>query len=506
MFHDTGLGRVLGLDSKKQKPDIESSPSWWLSSENYKLSLKLESARIPANTRHAHWEAAIVEASLSIGGSLSTVFIGSDDTQTNEKKVCAAADCALGWNGPDDPEVLSSRLSNHPSTQDEQLISELFAESIKFPRGPKGHHRNCHTSTYHGRIYSIFSPGIVSMAAELHTTELVGTLGTSLSMLGYAIGPMLWSPISECPSIGRNPVYIATLGIFVLIQIPIALATNIETVLIFRFLSGVFGSPPQATGGATLSDIYLPRRRSYALGLWELSAWAAPTLGPLAGGVAVQYWGWRSTIWELVALNSLTFVAVLCFLPETSASNILYRRTKRLQSYVDPKSSKANLKEIPPRPPLRAVIHQTLVRPFTLCFCEPICLLLNTYTALLTGLFFAFFETSPVVFVEIYNLDLVHLGFTFFGLLTGAISSFLIFSVWFRCSESKKFHQTSQRKPEERFVPLMAACAFIPISLFMFGWTARSDIPSIVPIAGSGMFSLGSFSLFVSTRTFRLPY
>ena len=352
---------------------------------------------------------------------------------------------------------------------------------------------------------SIFSPGIVSMTTELQTTELVGTLGTSLSMLGYAIGPMLWSPLSECPSIGRNPVYIATLGIFVLIQLPIALATNVETVLIFRFLSGVFGSPPQATGGATLSDIYLPRRRSYAVGLWELSAWAAPTLGPLAGGVAAQYWGWRSTIWELMALNSVMFVAMFCFLPETSASNILYRRAKRLRSSVDPKSSKANPKEIPPRPPLRAVIHQTLVRPFTLCFREPICLLLNTYTALLTGLFLAFFETFPVVFVEIYNLDLVHLGLAFFGLLTGAISSFLIFSVWFRCSESKKFDRTGQRKPEERFLPLMAGCAFIPISLFTFGWTARSDIPSIVPIAGSGMFSLGSFSLFVSTYIFRPP-
>ena len=152
IFNDTGLGYVLGLDSEKQNPDIESSPSWWLSSENYKLSLKLESARIPAITRYACRKAAIVEDSLSIEGSLSTVSIGSDDAQSNEK-ACAAADCALGWDGPDDPEVLSSRSFNHPSAQDEKLIGGPFAESIKFFRGPKGHHRNLHTSTYHGRIY-----------------------------------------------------------------------------------------------------------------------------------------------------------------------------------------------------------------------------------------------------------------------------------------------------------------------------------------------------------------
>lgn len=345
---------------------------------------------------------------------------------------------------------------------------------------------------------SIFSPGIASMTAELHTSEIVATLGTSLSLLGYAIGPMAWSPLSECPSIGRNPVYIATLAVFVLIQIPIAMATTIETVLIFRFFSGMFGAVPQATGGATLSDIYSPRRRSYAVGLWELSAWAAPALGPLVGGLAAQYWGWRWTIWELMTANCVIFVMIFCFLPETSASNILYRRAKRLRSNVAESSSKVSAKALPPRQPIGQLIHQTLVRPFTLCFREPICLLLNTYTALLTGLFFAFFETFPVVFVEVYHLDLVHLGFAFFGLLFGAVTSFMIFSVWFSCSEGKKFDRCGQRKPEERFIPLMAGCIFIPLSLFTFGWTARENIPCLVPIVGSGMFSLGSFSLFVS--------
>ena len=313
---------------------------------------------------------------------------------------------------------------------------------------------------------------------------------------------MVWSPLSECPSIGRNPVYIATLGLFVLVQVPTALATNIETVLIFRFLSGVFGAVPQAIGGATLSDIYSPRRRSYAIGLWELSSWAAPALGPLVGGVAAQYWGWRYTIWELMTFNCVMFVAIFCFLPETSASNILYRRAKRVRASVVNSSSKISAKATAPRQPLGALIHQTLVRPFMLCFREPICLLLNTYTALLTGLFFAFFETFPVVFVEVYHLDLVHLGFTFFGLLCGAITSFLIFSIWFSTSESKKFNKCGQRKPEERFVPLMAGCMFIPVSLFTFGWTARADVPCVVPVVGSGMFSLGSFSLFVSTESF----
>lgn len=104
IFRDTGLGFVLGLESKRNKPEIKSSPSWWLSSQNYKLSLKLESARIPANTRYALREAERAEHSTSIGDSLSTASTCSVDTQANEKK-CAIADRVLGWDGPDDPEV-----------------------------------------------------------------------------------------------------------------------------------------------------------------------------------------------------------------------------------------------------------------------------------------------------------------------------------------------------------------------------------------------------------------
>ena len=37
---------------------------------------------------------------------------------------------------------------------------------------------------------------------------------------------MIFSPMSEIPQIGRNPVYVVTLIIFVVFQVPTALATN----------------------------------------------------------------------------------------------------------------------------------------------------------------------------------------------------------------------------------------------------------------------------------------
>ena len=83
------------------------------------------------------------------------------------------------------------------------------------------------------------------------------TLGLSLYVIGYGVGPLIFSPLSEIPSIGRNPVYMVTLFLFVIIQIPIIYAKNIQTVLALRFITGVLGSPALATGGASIQDLFV---------------------------------------------------------------------------------------------------------------------------------------------------------------------------------------------------------------------------------------------------------
>lgn len=113
---------------------------------------------------------------------------------------------------------------------------------------------------------------------------------------------MIWSPLSEIPQIGRNPIYIGTLLIFVLLQIPTALAPNFGTLLAMRFLAGLFGSPILATGGASVADMYTPKKRAYAMGIWGISAICGPVLGPIVGGFATTAEGWTWTIWELMWL------------------------------------------------------------------------------------------------------------------------------------------------------------------------------------------------------------
>src|SRR5437870_5142703 len=99
---------------------------------------------------------------------------------------------------------------------------------------------------------SIYAPSELGIMKQFGVGEQAASLGLSMYVLGYGIGPILFSPLSEIPLIGRNPPYMLTYAIFVILIVPAALVNNFAGLIVLRFLLGFFGSPCLATGGASL--------------------------------------------------------------------------------------------------------------------------------------------------------------------------------------------------------------------------------------------------------------
>jgi DHA1 family multidrug resistance protein-like MFS transporter len=119
-------------------------------------------------------------------------------------------------------------------------------------------------------IYTSSTEGVMR---EFGVSTLVATLGLSLYVLGYGIGPLIFSPLSEIPVIGRNPVYIVTMFLFVIISIPTAFVNNFAGLVVLRFLQGFFGSPCLASGGASIGDMYSLMALPYAMMAWVSAAY-----------------------------------------------------------------------------------------------------------------------------------------------------------------------------------------------------------------------------------------
>jgi DHA1 family multidrug resistance protein-like MFS transporter len=107
---------------------------------------------------------------------------------------------------------------------------------------------------------AIYTPGIEDITMEFGVSQVKATLGLTLFVAGYGLGPTIWAPLLEIPQIGRNPIYIATLFVFIVFQVPTALPHNFAMLLCFRFLTGFVGSPALATGGASIGDMFGPSR------------------------------------------------------------------------------------------------------------------------------------------------------------------------------------------------------------------------------------------------------
>jgi len=81
------------------------------------------------------------------------------------------------------------------------------------------------------------------------------SLGLSIYVIGYGVGPLIFSPLSEIPVFGRNVPYMVSFALFVILCVPMALVDNYAGLLVLRFLTGFMGSPCLATGAATMQDI-----------------------------------------------------------------------------------------------------------------------------------------------------------------------------------------------------------------------------------------------------------
>jgi len=383
----------------------------------------------------------------------------------------------VGWNGDDDPENPRNWSFGKRS------FTTFSISFLTF-------------SVYVGS--AIYTPAIPGLMEAFDVSLAKATLGLTLYVLAYGVGAMFLSPLQELPVLGRNPVYIGSLFIFVLFQLPIAIAKNFSTVLAFRFLTGFFGSPALATGGASLGDIWPLHQLAYVIGIWALGAVAGPIVGPVIGGFPAQANGWRWPIYELIWISGFALIFLALFLPETYEPTILLRRAERLrkltgnphlrsQSEIDAASTKASDR-----------LYEALVRPFVLA-AEPALFFANLYLGFVYAVFYLWFEAFPLVFTDIYHFNLGESGLPFLGFIISGIITYAAYCVYQKYHIEPRYVKAGGAvAPEIRLEIGLIGSIFIPTSLLMFGFTSKANIHWIVPVIGAALYLPGIFLNFQS--------
>ncbi|RMX77388.1 hypothetical protein D0868_16623 [Hortaea werneckii] len=280
-----------------------------------------------------------------------------------------------------------------------------------------------------GAIFASSEPG---MMQEFGVGHISAKWAFALYLVGYGVGPLLFSPISEVPKIGRNPPYIITMAIFVVLCVPTAVVTNYPGLLVLRFLQGFFGSPCLATGGATLQDMFALPKLPYAMTFWAWSMTCGPALAPIISGYSVSAEGWRWSLWEILWAAGPVFMIMLIFLPETNSQTILCRRAKGLRKILATDSLTSHGEMMQRSMHWKHMAWEALVKPAELVCMDPVILYADIYSSLCYAIFYSFFESFPFVYSDIYGFSPGEQGLAFLSVTVGT----LVAGIWYAVSRA----------------------------------------------------------------------
>jgi multidrug resistance protein len=339
-------------------------------------------------------------------------------------------------------------------------------------------------------VSTAYTGTIKQIIEHFECSREVATLGISLFVLGWALGPLIWAPLSEL--YGRQYIFFVTYAMVTVFNAGAATVQNIESLIIIRFLAGIWGASPMVNAGGVVADLLPANQRGLGMVIFASAPFLGPVIGPVVGGFAAESIGWRWVLGIMAIFTGVLWIFGALLIPETYAPVILKRRAADLSQRTG-KVYVSILEKRQGKVTAKAAFRKAIIRPWQLLFREPIVLLLSIYMAIIYGTLYMLFGAFPVVFQEKRGWSQGVGGLAFCGLAIGIIIG-LLYCVW----DNKRYRRAEERAsgnaaPEVRLPPTLISAVLMPIgvrdpqsSLFpaltlqqMF-WFAFSNSPRFV--------------------------
>ncbi|CAG8202654.1 unnamed protein product [Penicillium salamii] len=326
-------------------------------------------------------------------------------------------------------------------------------------------------------------------------TKLV--LPNSLYLAGFAIGPLIFGPLSE--HVGRKPVLIGTFSGYLIFTMACALSPNLSALLVFRLLAGLNAASPNAVIGGLYADILDdPSTRGIAMALFMVVTAFGPQLAPLVSGFVSEV-SWRWAFWVGLAVGGVGYPLIL-FIPETYVPVLKKRHARKMARLGnETHTTHQNLHTRGTNSDTDSILN-IFMRPFKMIFTEPILLFASLFMGFTYALFYLYFQAYPLIFQDLYGLSPGMAGLAFLPISVGALISFalfLLYSSWHSKAVQRGKEWATQE--EYRRLPLAAFGApLLPIALFWLGWSSKASIHPVVPMMSGLLFGIGYILIFMA--------
>ncbi|PLB41292.1 MFS transporter [Aspergillus candidus] len=344
---------------------------------------------------------------------------------------------------------------------------------------------------------TLYTSGIPGLQDEFQISKSVALLGVTTYLLGMAAGTVIFAPLSEV--VGRRPVYIVSMTIFLVLILPSALASNIESILVGRFFGGFFGSAMMSNSPASVNDIVSDEHRALAFGFWSIGPTNGPVYGPIIGGFVFEYLGWRWTNWIVLIMGGAVLALMVC-IEETYAPLILRNRAeKQRKETQNPKwwTRYDGEKDI------KSLLKTSLSRPFMMIITEPICLFWDIYVAIVYAILYLCFVAYPIAFHQERGWSPGNSGLSFTGIGVGVLIAIAMEPLFRKVINlHRKSSETGTVPPEAMVSIICLGATLLAIGQLWFAWTCTPNVHWIAPILAGVPFGAGNACVFIYANNY----
>jgi len=219
---------------------------------------------------------------------------------------------------------------------------------------------------------TIVLPSLPAMALALTVDAATMQLAFTLYIAAFAASQLVAGPLSD--RFGRRPVLLWGQAMFAAASLVCALTTNVWVLIAARMVQSTGACTGMVVTRGLIRDVYGDAHTGRVLGYAAMAMGTAPAIAPVIGGHLEVWFGWRASMWLIAAYATLALIATWTMLAETR------ERTAPTGGAV-----------------------RAMLSGFAILIRSPSFLCYAAVGASLSGTYFAFVSSAPLVFIGAFG-------------------------------------------------------------------------------------------------------
>jgi DHA2 family multidrug resistance protein len=160
--------------------------------------------------------------------------------------------------------------------------------------------------------------------ANVALPYMQGTLSASQDQINWVLtsyivaAAIMTAPVGWIANrFGRKRIFIVCSAGFTIASVMCGLAQDINQMVLFRLLQGVFGAALVPLSQAVMLDSYTLQERAKAMSIWGMGVMMGPIMGPSLGAWLTETYSWHWVFFVNLPFGIITVLGLVIFMDET---------------------------------------------------------------------------------------------------------------------------------------------------------------------------------------------